>query len=605
MSSEEIKKSDELNNEPNVDNEKIAMDEPLEPPIVEPPHSTSRLSKPDKKRNFIQVVVILLLIGTGAVGFYVYHQKTQASKGSSEMQAKDSYYCPMHPQYKADKPIDCPICSMKLVKFEPNPSGSENKTMDSQSMPGMDMPTNSGASTATSSTSNNTIFVDPQRQQLIGVQFAKAIRKPLSKEIRAVGKVSFDETKITHIHTKVTGYLENVFVDYVGKAVKKGDPLFTIYSPDLVATEQEYLLALNSNKELSKSSFEEVSFGSSSLLEATRKRLKLWDVSDKEIEELEKEGKAKRELTFYSPVDGVVTDRAAYGHGKFVNPEMDLYSIVDLSTVWIIGEVYEYEMPFVKLGQTVEIEMPYSDKKTSHTGKITYIYPTLDAKTRTAKIRIESNNPNFSFKPEMFVNMKVKINLGEHLVVPEDAVMDTGAEQYVFVDKGNGYFEPRPVKVGTTTEGYYVIESGLEDGEQVVTAANFILDSESRLKGAFANMGKPNKEMQKADMSASVSSLKVEVIEPKVAKVGKNTIRLLVKDASGNTITNGDVDVTLFMPQMGSMAPMSSSAKLQPISNGEYSGEIEFPMAWTWQTIITVKKAGQTIGSTQTNITAR
>lgn len=564
--------------------------------------SSEEIKKSDKKRNLIQLLVILLLIGAVAVGFYVYRQKTQANKGSGEMQAKDSYYCPMHPQYKADKPIDCPICSMKLVKFESTPSG-ENKSMDSQSMPGMDMSTSSGASSATSSTSNNTIFVDPQRQQLIGVQFAKAISKPLSKEIRVVGKVSFDETKITHIHTKVTGYLENVFVDYVGKPVKKGDPLFTIYSPDLVATEQEYLLALNSNKELSKSSFEEVSFGSSSLLEATRKRLKLWDVSDKEIEELEKEGKAKRELTFYSPVDGVVTERAAYGHGRFVNPEMDLYSIVDLSTVWIIGEVYEYEMPFVKLGQTVEIEMPYSDKKFSHIGKITYIYPSLDAKTRTAKIRIECNNPNFSFKPEMFVNMKININLGEHLVVPEDSVMDTGQQQYVFVDKGNGYFEPRLVKVGTSSDGFYVIESGLEEGEQVVTAANFILDSESRLKGAFANMGKPNKDMQKAD--SFTSSLKVEILEPKVGKVGKNTIRLLVKDVSDKAITDGDVDVTLFMPQMGSMAPMSSSAKLKDMGNGEYDGEVDIPMAWTWQTTITVKKAGQTIGSTQTNITAR
>ncbi|MFY9225302.1 MAG: efflux RND transporter periplasmic adaptor subunit [Blastocatellia bacterium] len=580
------------NNESNNDVEQIIKEETFA--VDELP------SKANKKRNLIQVFVIILLVVIVGVGFYVYRQKFQTGQGSQVKEAKNNYYCPMHPQYKAEKPIDCPICSMKLVKFEPTPNGENKSSMDLQSMSGMDSSTSSSTS---STSSNNTIYVDPQRQQLIGVQFAKAISKPLSKEIRIVGKVSFDETKITHIHTKVTGYLENVFVDYVGKPVKKGDPLFTIYSPDLVATEQEYLLALRSNKELSKSSFKEVSFGSSSLLEATRNRLKLWDISDKEIEELEREGKAKRELTFYSPVDGVVTERAAYGHGKFVNPEMDLYSIVDLSTIWIIGEVYEYEMPLVKLGQTIEIEMPYSDNKSSRTGKITYIYPFLDPKTRTGKIRIEFTNPQFSFKPDMFVNMKVKINLGTHLVVPEDAVMDTGQEQYVFVDKGGGYFEPRPVKIGTTSDGYYVIESGLEEGEQVVTAANFILDSESRLKGAFANMGKPDKEMQKTN--PSTSNLNVEVIEPKVAKVGKNTIRLSVKDASGSPVTDGDVDVTLFMPQMGSMAPMSSSAKLKSINNGEYSGEIDFPMAWTWQTTITVKKAGQSLGSTQTNITAR
>lgn len=592
MSTEPINQPDNTN----VENKPIAANEL---PIIDPPRLSRHHPNLDKKRTRIQLVVILLLIGLGALGIHLYHQKPQTGT-QTNLLAKDIYYCPMHPQYKADKPTDCPICSMKLVKLETIPSSNENKTSPDLPPPSdMDMSTN--ASTPTTPI-NNTIFVDPQRQQLIGVQFAKATWQPMLKELRVAGKVSFDETKMTHIHSKVTGYLENVFVDYVGKVVKKGDPLFTIYSPDLVATEQEYLLALRSHQELAKSSFAEVSLGATSLLEATRQRLKLWDISDTEIDELAQTGRAKRELTIYSPVEGIVTERSAYGHGRFVNPEMDLYAIVDLSTVWITGEVYENEIPLVKLGQMVELEMPYSDKKTVHTGKIAYIYPSLDAKTRTAKIRLELANPNFIFKPDMFLNMKIKINLGRHLVVPEDAVMDTGTEQYVFINKGQGYFEPRLVKVGTTSAGYYAIESGLAADEEVVTAANFILDSESRLKGVFANMGKPQ---QGSKQSAAISSLKVELIEPKTAKVGRNSLRFSLKDAIGNPITDGEVEVKLFMPQMGSMPPMAATATLNNTGNGEYAGEIDIPMAWTWETTITVKKAGQTIGSSQLNITTR
>ncbi len=470
-------------------------------------------------------------------------------------------------------------------------------------MPGMQMPSGSGNQAAPQPSSGNAIFVPPQRQQLIGVQSVPAALKSLVKEIRTVGKVTYDETKLTHIHTKVTGYVEHVFVDYVGKVVKQGDPLFTIYSPDLVSTQEEYLLALKSRNTLKNSSLPWVSTGSESLLDAARQRLRLWDVTDSEIETLEKEGKAKRELAIYSPVNGVVTERAAYHHGRFVNPEMDLYTLVDLSSVWVIGQVYEYELPLVRAGQNAEIEFPYTPQKKSLGGKITFIYPYLDSKTRTAQVRFEFPNPDFVLKPDMFLNVKLRIDLGEQLVVPEDTVLNTGSEQYVFVDKGDGYFEPRPVKLGAEAGGYFAVEEGLKSGDRVVTAANFILDSESRLKGAFANMGKPSGEEMKK--SGAASNLKIDLLEPKIAKVGQNPIRLVVKDASGNPITDAEVEVNLFMPQMGSMAPMSSKATLNHSGNGEYAGKIDIPMAWTWQTNVTVKKSGQTLGSMQTNITAR
>jgi RND family efflux transporter MFP subunit len=576
--------------------------ESQEPPPSEEIESNAEGAGQSNKRRKTLLVAAALLAAVG-LGIYlgwnqicrIWMGKAQ-SANTSQAQG-DVYYCPMHPDFKSNKPDNCPVCSMKLVKLE-KPGGSDGKQA-MQGMPGMDMKSGDEGRAAPGA---NTIFIDPQRQQLISVRSEPVAMRPLVKEIRAVGKVAYDETKVTHIHTKISGYIEQVFVDYVGKVVKAGDPLFTIYSPDLVATQEEYLLSLRAQRQFAASSFAGVAARTNSLLEAARRRLELWDITPAQISAIEREGKARRDLTIYSPVGGVVTERAAYHHGRFVNPEMDIYTIVDLSTVWINGEVYEYELPFVKAGLNAEIEFPYDGGKRTLRGKVAYVYPYLEEKTRTAKIRFAFTNPNFVLKPDMFVNVKLKINLGNKLVVPEDAVLDTGTEQYVFVDKGNGYFEPRVVKLGPEAGGYYAIESGLKAGERVVTAANFIIDSESRLKGAFANMGKPG---EGAKGSAAQTALKIELVEPKAAKVGQNAVRLTVKDAQGNPVTDAEVEVTLFMPQMGSMPPMTAKATLKSVGAGEYAGTIDIPMAWSWQTTVTVKKEGKSLGSMQTTITAR
>jgi len=570
-------------------------------PLEETESNAPGAGRSKKRRKILLVAAVT--IAAASLGIYLgWNQICRIWMGKAQStnaaQAQgDVYYCPMHPDFKSNKPDNCPVCSMKLVKLE-KPGGADGKQA-MPGMPGMDMKSGDEGQAAPGA---NTIFIDPQRQQLIGVSSEPAAMRPLVKEIRAVGKVAYDETKVTHIHTKINGYIEQVFVDYMGKVVKAGDPLFTIYSPDLVATQEEYLLSLRAQRQFAASSFQGVSARANSLLEAARRRLELWDITPAQIRDIEREGKARRDLTIYSPVSGVVTERAAYHHGRFVNPEMDLYTIVDLSTVWINGEVYEYELPFVKTGLNAEIEFPYNGGKRGLRGKVTFVYPYLEEKTRTAKIRFAFTNPNFVLKPDMFVNVKLKINLGNKLVVPEDAVLDTGTEQYVFVDKGGGYFEPRAVKVGIEAGGYYAVERGLEVGERVVTAANFILDSESRLKSAFANMGKPG---ERAKGPAPQTALKIEVVEPKAAKVGQNAVRLTVKGAQGNPVTDAEVEVTLFMPQMGSMAPMTSKATLKSVGNGEYAGTIDIPMVWSWQTTVTVKKEGKSLGSMQTTITAR
>ncbi len=579
------------------------------PPEDNAGHQQTRQRRP-RSRKFV-IALTVLLAATAAVAYYLNAWPfTKAPPGGAHgaetqpANTKQEYYCPMHTHYKSDKPGNCPICSMKLLKVEkPSASGSHTGGQ-THVMPGMPMGAEAGSRPASATPSGSSIFIAPQRQQLIGVNSVPAAIKPLVKEIRTVGKVTHDETKLTHIHTKVTGYIEEVFVDFVGKAVKKGDPLFTIYSPDLVATQEEYLLALKSRNVLKASAFPWVSSGSDNLLEATRRRLSLWDIADEEIQSLEQAGKVKRALTIYSPVTGIVIDRTAYHHGRYVNPEMDLYTIVDLSTVWVLAEIYEYELPFVEVGQTAEIEFPYVSKAQPLGGQVTYIYPHLNPKTRTAQVRLEFPNPALALRPDMFFNVKLQVNLGRQLVVPDDAVLDTGTEQYVFVDKGEGYFEPRRVQLGAAAGGYFAIQSGLKAGERVVTAANFILDSESRLKGAFANMGKPVLPAEGKAPGAG-RTLSVEIQEPRQAKVGKNTLRLAVKDASGKPVEDAEVEVTLLMPQMGGMPPMSSKAMLKHKGQGEYAGTIDVPMAWTWQTTVTVRKAGKALGSLQTNLTAR
>ena len=521
------------------------------------------------RRKKAWLILLILILGAAGSGLYLYNRKLSQPTASA------------------------------------NAAGSGSDAAGKNAMAGTPVGNAAPSQPAGADHGVSQIFIAPERQQLIGVKSATAERKSVVKEIRTVGRVAYDETKITHIHTKVSGYIEDVFVDYVGKAVKAGDPLFTIYSPDLVATQQEYLLALKSNDLLKDSAFPWVSAGSNNLLEAAKQRLLLWDITPAEIETLQQSGQVKRALNIYSHVSGVVMERQAYHHGKYVTPDMDLYMLVDLSNVWVLGEANESDLSFLKIGQMAEIELPYSSNLNRRRGRIVFISPTLDPKTRTVQVRVEFPNPDLALKPEMFVNFKLGVDLGRHLLVPADAVLDTGTLQYVFVERGQGYFEPRTVKVGAKTEDSYVIESGLKAGEQVVTAANFILDSESRLKGAFANMGEPSRVPIGAPIAGGAQNLKVEILEPKTAKAGSNTLRLSLKDASGKPIEDAEVEVGLFMPQMGNMPPMSSNAQLKHEGGGVYVGTIQFLMAWTWETTVTAKKNGQVIGSAKTTITAR
>jgi len=334
----------------------------------------------------------------------------------------------------------------------------------------------------------STIRIDPVTMQNMGVRLGKVQRQPLVKNIRTFGNITYDETKIYTVNTKFNGWIEKLYVDFEGTKVKKGQPLFDIYSPELVSAQEEYLLALQQYNSLSGSSYPNIRQGAQRLLEASRTRLRYWDLTDEQIEELEERKKVRKTVTIYSPANGVVTKKYAF-EGHHVKAGEHQYEIADLTKVWVDVDIYEYELPWVRQGMPAEMTLPYIPGKKFH-GKVLYIYPYLDAKTRTATLRLEFSNPDYELKPDMYANIKLESTIAEEsLIIPQEAVIDTGVRQIVFVAVGKGKFRPREVQIGLEGNDYdYQVLAGLEEGEEIVLSAQFMLDSESRLQEAVQKM---------------------------------------------------------------------------------------------------------------------
>ena len=332
-----------------------------------------------------------------------------------------------------------------------------------------------------------TIRINPDKQQLIGVQYGQVEMRHLTHTIRAAGKLAFDETRVARIHSKIDGWIEQVMVDFTGKEVKKGEPLLTVYSPELLATQQEFLLAARARRQLADSPFKEVSSGTELLYQAARKRLDLFDIGEDKIREIETTNQPSKTITLYAPLSGFVTARNAFPRQR-ITADTELYSIVDLSTIWVLADIYEYEIAQIHVGQQAVMTIVTfpADK---FRGKVTYLYPQLDPLTRTMKVRLEFPNPGYRMHPDMFANLEFASDLGTRLAVPQEAVLDSGAAQTVFVDRGNGYLEPRKVELGEKVDGWYAVLKGLRKGERVVTSGNFLVDSESQLKSAADAMG--------------------------------------------------------------------------------------------------------------------
>lgn len=309
----------------------------------------------------------------------------------------------------------------------------------------------------------------PQDQQAkMGIKIWKVQKIKVDHTIRTAGTVTADQSKEAHVHTRINGWIEEVFADSIGKSVKKSEPLYTLYSPDLVSTQEEYLSAKRQ--------------GNSEIAKASLDRLRLWNVPQSEIARLQKSGKAKRAVMFDSPVSGVIVNKTAI-KGMYINPDMELYYIADLTKVWILVTLYEYDLASIRVGDEADIQLPYDPSKKLK-GKINYIYPEVDMETRTAKARIEMANADLQLKPGMFANIEVKKSLGESLVIPDDAVIDTGIRRIVFVRQGSR-FEPREVRIGARVGQQFTVLSGLKEDEEVVIGAHFFIDAESKLQAAL------------------------------------------------------------------------------------------------------------------------
>ena len=364
---------------------------------------------------------------------------------------------PMHPAYKSDKPGTAPDCGMELVPVYEGDTGPQ------------------AAQTDVNGYSN--VKLTTQRQQLIGVQTGLAETRSIGRSVRTVGRVTIDETRLHKITTKFDGYIEKLYADYTGKEVRRGQPLFSVYSPELLATQQEYLLAIKAAKQ------------SPLLLDAARRRLQLWDISASDIRRLEQTGETRKSLVISSPANGFVMTKNAIEGARIMAGE-PMFELADLDRVWILADVYESELSFVRVGTTAKITLSYLLGRT-FTGNVTFITPTVDPMTRTAKVRIEVDNRDGALKPEMFADVVIEEPARSVTVVPESAVLMTGTRSVLFVVKDDGTFEPREVEIGTKSDRFIEIRRSVEPGEKVATQANFLIDSESRLKAALAQMSAP------------------------------------------------------------------------------------------------------------------
>lgn len=405
-----------------------------------------------------------------------WHKPSQATPKPQAGRPATRYYCPMHPSYTSDRPGDCPICGMRLVPMEQWPPEGGRRATEKQHLP------------------PGVFHVPVERQQLIGVRYGTVEWSSADRVVRAVGRVQVDETRVVRVHPKVDGWLEEVYVDFVGKFVRQGQPLASLYSPQLLVAQQEYLLALKAQQLLSRPNsltrgLEAGSVGperaemARSLVAAARRRLELSDVSPEEVQLLEQTGKPSRTVKLYAPISGYVLARNAYPQQR-VTPETELYMLADLSRVWVIVDVYEYEAPLIRLGLPAIVRLPYEPSR-QFRSQVSYIQPSLDPSTRTLKVRLEVENTGLALKPEMFVHAELHVPQPRRLTVPVEAVLDSGLVKTVFVDHGNGYLERRRVETGEIIGDRIVILKGLNPGERIVVSGTFLIDSESRLQTAM------------------------------------------------------------------------------------------------------------------------
>jgi RND family efflux transporter MFP subunit len=462
---------------------------------------------------------------------------------------------------------------------------------------------------ASAETPLSPIQLSPERLQSIGVKFGIVERKDLKDTIRTTGTVAIDERRISYVQTRISGHIEKVFADATYQYVKKGQPLFTIHSPELITAEREYLLAEQNARNLSQSTVPWVASGVTSLLESSRERLAQWDIPQDEISRLETTGQVGDTLEIRSPVSGYITERNALPN-LMVQLDTRLYTIADLSTVWVLAQVFQNDLGRVKVGSPASLTVDSYPGRTFR-GKVDFIYPDVDMTTRTARARLVFSNSQLTLSPGMFVNVSVDVNMGKQLAIPVSGVLQSGTRQIVFVDRGSGYLEPREVQLGPQANDEYIVLKGLKAGEHIVTSANFLIDSESQLQAAIGSYASPPPMVSATESKNTPTSQAAAQIEfstePQTPAKGRNLYRVKLFAADGSPITGAQVSVRSYMagmPEMG-MAAMNIITPLAEKGNGVYEGNLTLETGGTWKITITALKSGVTLATKQLSLQAQ
>jgi Cu(I)/Ag(I) efflux system membrane fusion protein/cobalt-zinc-cadmium efflux system membrane fusion protein len=450
------------------------------------------------------------------------------------------------------------------------------------------------------------VELTPERMQTIGVTLSKVAFENVTEEIRATGNVEINERQVAFVQTRFPGWIRQVFADASYQLVRKGQPLFTIYSPDLVTTEQEYLLAKKNAEAMQLSTVSEVAAGSQRLLAAARERLEQWEVPASEIQKLESTGKIITNLPFNSPVAGYITERNALPN-MYVQPETRLYTVADLSEVWVYANVFQTDVGKIKPGLAAAITVDAYPGKI-FTGRVSEVLPQIDMNTRTARVRIVLPNPAMKLMPGMYVNVSLKVPVVRRLVVPSSAVLHAGMRQVVFVSRGEGTFDPREVETAESAGEKIIIVKGLQAGETVVSSANFLIDSESQLQAAAGAFVPPPPG---AGAAASMNQSSQEAVmefstQPDPPHKGNNTFRIKLTGKNGEPVNGAQVSVSFFMPAMPAMgmAAMKASVELIDRGGGLYEGNGDLESGGTWQVTLTAQQNRRVIGSKRFSLNA-
>ncbi len=450
------------------------------------------------------------------------------------------------------------------------------------------------------------IQLSSERLQSIGVRFGEVERKLVQDEIRTTGTVAVDETRISYVQTRFSGHIERVFAGATYQYVRKGQPLFTVHSPELVVAEHEYLLAKQNEKELSQSTVPGVAAGVASLLNSSKERLEQWNVPQREIARLESTGQVAEALEIDSPVFGYITERNALPN-LTVQPDTRLYTIADLSTVWVLAQVFQNDLARIRVGEQAALTVDSYPGRTFR-GRVDFIYPDVDMTTRTARVRLIFSNSNLTLTPGMYVNVVLQVPLGNQLVIPVNGVLQSGMRQIVFVDRGGGYLEPRDVQLGRQAGDQFIVLKGLKAGERIVTSANFLIDSESQLQAAIGSFIPPPPGAGVATAGngpATQTTARIEFsTDPATPRKGTNLYRVKLTAADGSPVTGAQVSARSFMPAMSQMgmAALIVVTTLIEKGGGVYEGQTNLESGGTWQITITATKNGTVVATKQLSI---